>query len=195
MTKPLQPAIRFKGFTDAWEQRSFSELVAIERGGSPRPINDYITEEEDGLNWIKIGDAPSQGYFINETTQKIKKEGLSKTRKVYPGDLILSNSMSFGRPYIMGIEGCIHDGWLVIRNVKNIFDIIFLCSLLGSNNMINQYKRRAAGSTVNNLNKELVGSTSVSYPSINEQENISKLLSFIDRILTLHQHNHQKYVV
>lgn len=93
------PEIRFSGFTDDWEQRKFSELVTIERGGSPRPIDKFITNDENGLNWVKIGDAPEQGNYITQTAEKIRPEGLSKTREVHPGDLILSNSMSFGRPF------------------------------------------------------------------------------------------------
>ena len=149
-----------------WEQRKFSDLVQIERGGSPRPIDDFITDSPDGLNWVKIGDAPAQGNYITKTAEKIKPEGLSKTREVHPGDLILSNSMSFGKPYIMGIDGCIHDGWLLIRNTYKVFDLTFLCHLLGTPQMIIQYKSLAAGSTVNNLNKELVGNTVVTIPTI-----------------------------
>ena len=149
-----------------WEQRKFSELVMIERGGSPRPIDKYITKAENGLNWVKIGDAPEQSNYITKTSEKIIPEGLSKTREVHPGDLILSNSMSFGRPYIMAIDGCIHDGWLAIRDTEKRFDLKFLCTLLGTDSMLNQYKAMAAGSTVNNLNKELVGSTIVSFPKM-----------------------------
>lgn len=103
------PEIRFKGFTGAWEQRKFSKLVLIERGGSPRPIDNYITNKSNGINWVKIGDAPKEGRYITKTAEKIRPEGVNKSREVFPGDLILSNSMSFGKPYIMGIRGCIHD--------------------------------------------------------------------------------------
>ena len=115
---------KFRYIKNAWEQRKFSDLVQIERGGSPRPIDDFITDSPDGLNWVKIGDAPAQGNYITKTAEKIKPEGLSKTREVHPGDLILSNSMSFGKPYIMGIDGCIHDGWLLIRNKGAILDAV-----------------------------------------------------------------------
>lgn len=181
------PNIRFKGFTDDWEQRKFSELVTIERGGSPRPIDKFITKDENGLNWVKIGDAPEQGNYITKTAEKIKPEGLSKTREVHPGDLILSNSMSFGRPYIMAINGCIHDGWLLIRDTDKIFDLKFLCTLLGTDNMLNQYKAMAAGSTVNNLNKELVGGTTVAYPSMEEQTKLGGYFTKLDHLITLHQ--------
>lgn len=170
-----------------WEQRKFGELVTIERGGSPRPIDKFITNDENGLNWVKIGDAPEHGNYITQTKEKIRPEGLSKTREVHPGDLVLSNSMSFGRPYIMAIDGCIHDGWLAIRDTKKNFELKFLCTLLGTDGMLNQYKAMAAGSTVNNLNKELVGGTTVEFPMMEEQIKIGDYFTTIDHLITLHQ--------
>lgn len=185
--KKLVPKLRFPGFTEPWEQRKLGEIVKIERGGSPRPIDNYITTDADGLNWIKIGDAPEQGRYIVHAAEKIKSLGLSKTRQVEPGDLILSNSMSFGKPYIMGIHGCIHDGWLLIRNNQNIFDLKFLCNLLGTEQLHAQYRRLAAGSAVNNLNKELVSGTNVGVPSKAEQLKIGQFFESIDQYITLHQ--------
>ncbi len=173
--------------TFVWEQRKFGELVTIERGGSPRPIDKFITNDENGLNWVKIGDAPEHGNYITQTKEKIRPEGLSKTREVHPGDLVLSNSMSFGRPYIMAIDGCIHDGWLAIRDTKKNFELKFLCTLLGTDVMLNQYKAMAAGSTVNNLNKELVGGTTVEFPMMEEQIKIGDYFTTIDHLITLHQ--------
>ena len=193
--KALVPQIRFTGFTDPWEQRKLSELVEIERGGSPRPIERYITDDPCGLNWVKIGDAPELGRYITQTTEKIKPEGLAKTRQVYPGDLVLSNSMSFGRPYIMAIRGCIHDGWLLIRDAQKHFDPIFLCHMLGAPQMLNQYRMFAAGSTVNNLNKELVGKAIVSLPSKDEQREIGIVLDRLDSLITLHQRKYDKLCV
>ena len=177
-----------------WEQRKFSDLVQIERGGSPRPIDDFITDAPNGLNWVKIGDTPTQGNYITKTTEKIRPEGLPKTREVHPGDLILSNSMSFGKPYIMGIDGCIHDGWLLIRNIYGVFDLTFLCHLLGTSQMLSQYRSLAAGSTVNNLNKELVGNTVVTIPSITEQRLLGDYLEQLDNLITLHQRK-MKYIL
>ena len=181
------PEIRFSGFTEDWEQRKFGETVIIERGGSPRPIDAFITDDENGLNWVKIGDAPEQGNYITKTAEKIRPEGLKKTREVHPGDLILSNSMSFGRPYIMAIDGCIHDGWLLIRDEEKRYDLKFLCQMLGTEQMLAQYRAMAAGSTVNNLNKELVGNTEVKVPSIAEQAKIGEYFSKVDDLITLHQ--------
>ena len=182
-----KPIIRFKGYEDDWEQRKFSDLVLIERGGSPRPIDAFITDAPNGLNWVKIGDAPEQGRYITKTAEKIRPEGLAKTREVHPGDLILSNSMSFGKPYIMGIDGCIHDGWLLIRDIQKRFDLKFLCHILGTEQMLNQYRSLAAGSTVNNLNKELVGNTTVTIPALEEQQVLGQYFENLDHLITLHQ--------
>jgi len=186
------PAIRFAGFDDEWVEKKLGDTITIERGGSPRPIENFITENENGLNWVKIGDAPEQGNYITHTSEKIIPEGLSKTREVHPGDLILSNSMSFGRPYIMAIDGCIHDGWLLIRNSKCNYDLTFLCVLLGTENMLCQYKAMAAGSTVNNLNKELVASTKVSFPEVDEQQKLGSFFSNIDSLISLEQKKYDK---
>ena len=86
----------------------------------------------------------------------------------------------------MAINGCIHDGWLLIRNTKNNFDLKFLCVLLGTEQMLNQYKSFAAGSTVNNLNKELVGNTIVSFPKLAEQKIIGEYFNQIEDLITLH---------
>ncbi len=182
-----KPKIRFKGFDDDWEKRKFGDTVIIERGGSPRPIDAYITNDENGLNWVKIGDAPEQGNYITKTAEKIRLEGLKKTREVHPGDFILSNSMSFGRLYIMAIDGYIHDGWLLIRDEGKKYDLKFLCQMLGTSQMLAQYKVMVAGSTVNNLNKELVGNTEVKVPSIEEQRKIGEYFSHLDNLITLHQ--------
>lgn len=189
------PKIRFKGFDGDWEQRKFGETVIIERGGSPRPIDAFITDDENGLNWVKIGDAPEQGNYITKTAEKICPEGLKKTREVHPGDLILSNSMSFGRPYIMAIDGCIHDGWLLIRDEEKRYDLKFLCQMLGTEQMLAQYRAMAAGSTVNNLNKELVGNTEVKVPSIAEQAKIGEYFSKVDDLITLHQKKFEQLTI
>ena len=92
----------------------------------------------------------------------------------------------------MGINGCIHDGWLLIRDTQRRFDLKFLCHMLGTGQMLDQYRMFAAGSTVNNLNKELVGSTTVSLPSFEEQRVIGEYLESIDTLITLHQRKLEK---
>lgn len=92
----------------------------------------------------------------------------------------------------MAIDGCIHDGWLLIRNSKCNYNLTFLCVLLGTENMLCQYKAMAAGSTVNNLNKELVASTKVSFPEVDEQQKIGSFFSNIDSLISLEQKKYDK---
>ena len=156
------------------------DCVSILRGGSPRPIDAYITDDPDGINWIKIGDTSADELYITRTREKIIPSGVKKSRRVFQGDLILSNSMSFGRPYILQIDGCIHDGWLLIRDEGNVFEKRFLCYYLGSDNVIAQYKRFAAGSCVNNLNSELVGNVEICCPPYSTQQKIADMLTVLD---------------
>lgn len=160
-----------------WEIKKMGEVLTIERGGSPRPIEKYITNSPDGINWIKISDATASNKFIYETKEKITKDGLHKTRVVNDGDFILSNSMSFGRPYIMKTTGCIHDGWLVLKqNGKKIFETEFLYYLLSSPFVFQQFNSKAAGSTVRNLNISLVSSVNIPIPPLFEQKEIVSIL-------------------
>ena len=163
-----------------WEVKKLGEVCLIERGGSPRPIKDYITEEEDGLNWIKIGDAQEGSIFINSTKEKIRKEGLKKTRMVHKGDFILSNSMSFGRPYIMGVDGCIHDGWLVLHDTNNTFNKLYLYYSLAHKSMYQQFKQMAVGGVVNNLNSEMVRRVLVLLPPLTVQQEFANRIELIE---------------
>lgn len=167
-----------------WKCVRFGECVKIYRGGSPRPIQHYITTSSDGINWIKIGDVRENDKYITSTQEKIISEGISKSREVHIGDFILSNSMSFGRPYILNINGCIHDGWLTIQEYKNIFTTEYLYYLLSSNIVYQQYISMAAGSSVKNLNKDKVSSLMVMYPLKPEQESISSALSDVDGMIS-----------
>ena len=160
-----------------WDIKKLGEVLSIERGGSPRPIDKYMTNSPDGINWIKISDATASEKYIYETKEKITRDGLHKTRVVNEGDFILSNSMSFGRPYIMKTTGCIHDGWLVLKqNTKKIFETEFLYYLLSSPFVFQQFNFLAAGSTVRNLNIGLVSSVNVPIPPLPEQQRIVSIL-------------------
>jgi type I restriction enzyme S subunit len=148
------------------------DSLDIVRGGSPRPINDYFTEEEDGLHWIKIGDVPPDGKYIDATSQRIKPSGLDRTRAVKPGDLLLSNSMSFGRPYIVRIDGCIHDGWLALSDRNGEWRTEYLYYLLRSEELQDQFRQGAGGSTVKNLNIEIVKQVGVTLPVLADQDSL-----------------------
>jgi type I restriction enzyme S subunit len=167
-----------------WQTRKLGDIFLIERGGSPRPIEDYITKDSNGLNWIKIGDTKGVVKYITSTKEKIKPEGLVKTRMVYDGDFLLSNSMSFGRPYIMKTSGCIHDGWLVIRK-NEIVDNNYLYYVLSSNHTYIQFSKLAKGSTVKNLNIAAVQQVEIPLPPLETQQaivtKIEELFSELDK--------------
>lgn len=157
---------------ESWCWCRLGDLASIARGGSPRPINDFLTNEPDGYNWIKISDTDKGGKFINSTKQKIKKEGLYKTRLIHKGDFLLTNSMSFGRPYISNIEGCIHDGWLVFSFINELINPDFIYHLLSSPFIYDSFSQSAAGGVVQNLNTDKVIDTLVPLPPLEEQEAI-----------------------
>lgn len=164
-----------------WEVKEFGDYASIVRGGSPRPIQNFLTTNSDGINWIKIGDVKPEDKYIVSTEEKIIPEGKSRSREVHKGDFILSNSMSFGRPYILQIDGCIHDGWLAIQNYQETFDGDFLYYLLGSDEIFKQYIEMAAGSSVQNLNKEKVAKLLVPIFDKKEQTSIANVLSSMDK--------------
>lgn len=169
---------------DDWEVKRLGDSVDILRGGSPRPIENYLTTNADGINWIKIGDVKPNDKYIRKTEEKIIPEGKSRSREVKKGDFILSNSMSFGRPYILAIDGCIHDGWLTIQKYAETFDKEFLYYLLGSDEVFNQYVQMAAGSSVQNLNKDKVTDLQLKIPPLPEQQRIAKALSDVDALIS-----------
>ena len=159
-----------------WQIRTLGEIFQIERGGSPRPIEKFITDDVNGINWIKIGDTKNVTKYISKTVEKIKPEGAKRSRVVNEGDFILSNSMSFGRPYIMKTTGCIHDGWLVLREKMSDIDKDFFYHLIGSDFVYAQFDSLASGSTVRNLNIELVKKVNVPFPPLPEQQRIVTIL-------------------
>lgn len=146
------------------------DVANICRGASPRPIAKYVTDDENGVNWIKIGDVTDEDIYITQTAEKITEEGAKKSRAVEPGDFILSNSMSFGRPYIVGIQGCVHDGWLIISDYQDYLDPLFFYYELRSDLVQRQFDGSANGSCVKNLNSDLVKKVKIHVPSMDKQK-------------------------
>lgn len=173
---------RLLSFDEDVTRASFGDVATIVRGASPRPIQAFISRDEDGVPWIKIGDVPANGKYVTNTAEKVTPAGAAKSRRVRPGDFILSNSMSFGRPYIVKIEGCIHDGWLVISGFEEAFLPDFLYHLLRSKVVQAEFARKAGSGTVQNLNADIVRSVTVPVPSMDEQE---KIVAILDRFEVL----------
>ena len=162
---------------DGVEYRTFGESAKIVRGASPRPIKNFITTEPTGVNWIKIGDVKPGDKYISVSAEKITLEGAKKSRAVKKGDFILSNSMSFGRPYILQIDGCIHDGWLAISDFSDSYLSDFLYHLLNSNSCQSEMQKKASfGGAVQNLNADIVRALVLPVPPLEVQHEIVHIL-------------------
>ena len=171
---------------NSWCWSRLGDINNIARGGSPRPIKDYLTDDKNGINWIKIGDTTREGKYIDSVKEKIRPEGMKKSRFVHKGDFLLTNSMSFGRPYILNVDGCIHDGWLVISPIGEVYTSDFLYHLLSSSFAFEQFTNVASGGVVTNLNSDKVADTIFPVPPLAEQqrivEKIEKLFEQLDYI-------------
>lgn len=160
-----------------WKLSYLQYYADIVRGGSPRPIEKYMSDTEEGYNWIKIGDTTKGCRYITSVKEKIIAAGLTKTRRVSQGDLLLTNSMSFGEAYILQVNGCIHDGWLAFSNLRNI-DKNYLYYYLISDSSKVQFEKSSDGGVVQNLNIDKVKHTYICIPQIDEQK---KIADFLDK--------------
>ena len=158
-----------------WQEKKLVDVCIVERGSSPRPIEKFITDDEDGVNWIKIGDTKNVDKYIYKTRQKITKKGAEKSRFVKKGDFILSNSMSFGKPFIMKTEGYIHDGWFVLR-LHDFIDTEYFYHLLTSPVVYDQFQSLASGAIVKNISGDLVKKVVLPIPPLLEQRRIVAIL-------------------
>ena len=171
--------LKFENKIEIVKLGSVSNIV---RGASPRPISNYITFEEDGINWIKIGDVNLESKYVEKTKEKITQEGAKKSRIVKKGDLILSNSMSFGRPYIVNQEGCIHDGWILISDYQTNYSTDFLYYLLMSNKVQKYMRDNVVSGTVQNLNIDIVKNIEIPLPPLEVQKRIVEVLDNFEKI-------------
>ena len=164
-------------------ETKFGDVASIARGASPRPIKAFMSDASSGIHWVKIGDVPVGGKYITGTKEYVTPEGAAKSRFLSNGSFVLSNSMSFGRPYIMGIDGCIHDGWLSITGYEDAFDKDFLYYLLRSSRVQKHWMMAASSGTVSNLNADIVKDTVIPVPALADQiEGAAKLDTMMECI-------------
>lgn len=108
-----------------WINGVLGNFVEIKRGGSPRPIQNFLSDS--GFHWLKISDATGiSSPFINEIKEYIIEAGLKKTVYLKSGSLVLSNSATPGLPKILDIDTCIHDGWLYFPSSKFSNEYLYL---------------------------------------------------------------------
>jgi type I restriction enzyme S subunit len=162
--------------------KTLGEVATIQRGASPRPIAKYITDDETGVPWIKIGDTSPNSKFVDKTTQKITSEGAKKSRVLRKGAFILSNSMSYGRPYILNIDGAIHDGWASISDFEEKLNSDFLYHYLSSKNVQNYWESKINSSSVSNLNSDIIKTLQIPILPLSAQARIAATLDKFDAL-------------
>jgi len=165
----------------AWEP--LGEIASVQRGASPRPISKFITSDENGVPWIKIGDTALKSKYVTKTAEKITPDGAKKSRLLSKGDFIISNSMSFGRPYILGIDGAIHDGWASVSEFKSKLNSDFLYHYLSSHSVQNYWLTKINSGSVSNLNSKLIQSLLIPIPCPDDPQKSLAIQEEIVRIL------------
>lgn len=164
--------------------QNFGEIADIRRGASPRPISKHLTTEDNGVPWIKIGDVDKNGKYITHTKEKITVEGSHKSRLVHDGDFVMSNSMSYGRPYIVKIDGAIHDGWASISDFSNYVIPDFLYYYLTTNKVNDYWDKKINSSSVSNLNIAIISSLSMPVVSKKVQKYVVSHLDKFNQLIS-----------
>ncbi len=144
----------------SWAEGKLGDYVTIKRGGSPRPIQDYLTDK--GFRWLKISDVTSiQSPYIIEIKEHIKEDGLNKTVHLNSGSLVLSNSATPGIPKILEVDSCIHDGWLYFpeTNLSNEFLYLFFKHIRA------ELVKQGNGSIFTNLKTDILKNYNFHMPS------------------------------
>lgn len=135
-----------------WVKATIGDVVSVARGASPRPIQKFMSET--GMPWVKISDASaSVSKYLFGTAECIIPEGVSGSRTVVPGMMIVSNSASPGLPMLMEITACVHDGWLIIDDYKHVSqEFMYYHFLAERQGLVSS----SNGSVFNNLKTDIV---------------------------------------
>ena len=162
-----------------WEKATIGDVVSVIRGASPRPIQDYMSQT--GMPWVKISDASSSvSKYLFRTAECIIPEGVSSSRTVTEGMMIVSNSASPGLPMIMKITACVHDGWLIIDNYKRVTQEYMYYHFLSERQSL---VSSSNGSVFNNLKTDIVKAHPVIIPDEETMKTITQQFCKFNRII------------
>lgn len=161
-----------------WDAQPLGELCSIVRGGSPRPIEQFLGGD---VPWIKIGDATDgDSIYLNSTKEHIIQAGVKKSRLVKAGSLIFANcGVSLGFARIITFDGCIHDGWLAMEDIDERLDKIFLLQAL--NQMTEHFRAIAPAGTQPNLNTAIMKAYMQILPPIEMQKEFIDFCKQVDK--------------
>ena len=166
-----------------WEVKRIGEISNIFRGASPRPINDpKWFDESSSIGWVRISDVTKSTKILRETEQYLSRDGISKSRFVEKGNIIMSICATVGKPIITGFDVCIHDGFVVFENPKVNKDFLFYYLL----KLEDTWAKYGQTGSQMNLNTDIVGNEFISLPNAeNEQQKIADILSTWDKAIEL----------
>ncbi|WP_301876560.1 restriction endonuclease subunit S, partial [Limosilactobacillus oris] len=182
--KKKVPDLRFKGFTDDWEQCKLGDVAKVIGGGTP---NTKIPAYWNGtINWytpVEIG----KKIYINESQRKITLDGLKhSSAKLLPKNSVLFTSRAgIGKMAILGEEATTNQGFQSIIPIAKELDSYFLFSL--SNQLKYYGETHGAGSTFTEISGKELAKFKLILPKLNEQKIISKLIMMIDKLISLQQ--------
>ncbi len=161
-----------------WDCQPLGELCTIVRGGSPRPIENFLGGD---VPWIKIGDATDgESIYLNSTKEHIIQDGVKKSRLVKAGSLIFANcGVSLGFARIITFDGCIHDGWLAMEDIDERLDKVFLLQAL--NQMTEHFRTIAPAGTQPNLNTAIMKTYKQIIPPIELQKDYTSFCKQVDK--------------
>ena len=161
-----------------WDCQPLGKLCTIVRGGSPRPIENFLGGD---VPWIKIGDATDgESIYLNSTKEHIIQEGVKKSRLVKAGSLIFANcGVSLGFARIITFDGCIHDGWLAMEDIDERLDKVFLLQAL--NQMTEHFRAIAPAGTQPNLNTAIMKAYKQIIPPMELQKDYISFCKQVDK--------------
>ncbi len=170
---------------EEWEVVRLGDIAKVKRGASPRPIDDPIYFSEKGRGWVRILDVTSSNKYLERTTQYLSLLGETKSVKVEPNELIMSICATVGKPIIVKIPACIHDGFVSFKNLSTQVDVEYLFYYLTFKEKHIQEMGQIG--TQGNLNSNLVSSFMFLKPPLPEQKRIASILSQIDKVIEKEQ--------
>jgi len=177
MQQLLTGQTRLSGFEGEWRVTRLGDVAKIQRGASPRPIDNPIWFDNDSLvGWVRISDVTRSGLFLNETSQRLSPLGVQHSRPVSTGSLIMSICATVGRPIITKIDVCIHDGFVVFDNLDaNQLFIFYILKWIEP-----EWTKHGQTGSQMNLNTGLINGTVIKLPPPDEQTAIVTILSDMD---------------
>ena len=170
----------YEEIPEDWEIVLFDDFARIKRGASPRPIADpaYFG---NGRGWIRISDVTKSDKYLERTVDYLSELGESESVPVNEGDIIMSIAATVGKPIIVKMKACIHDGFIAFSNLSSELDNEFLYYLL------TQIEKKFSGlgqrGTQTNINSQIVAKTKFAKPPLKEQQKIASILSNVDSLI------------